>query len=77
MNKFLIKNINGDYYRNHVRNTEYTFEYRNNLPIIQMPIQAIPVTKEYAWIFRSEECAATVACLLGLDWEVEEISSKG
>jgi hypothetical protein len=71
MNYWLIKNINGEYYKDHFVNKEYFLNKTNNLYIKCMSIKAIPVTKEDAWVFKDEICAATVACLLGLDWEVE------
>jgi hypothetical protein len=73
MKRFIIKNqVEGGYYRRHIPDFEWWGKRNGRIPAKVMPILALPVAREYAWEFRDEITAATVACLLGPDWGVEQ-----
>jgi len=73
MQTFVIKHINGGYYKEHYNNFEYYCRKNTRLPANCMPIISIPVKEEYAFEFKSFEAAATVSCLLGLDWSIVDL----
>ena len=73
MKRFIIKNQReGGYYYRHAPDFEWWCKRHCRIPAKVMPIIAVPVSRKYAWEFRDEIAAATVACLLGPGWEVEK-----